>query len=79
MKTAFAWGFLFGASIGVILLGHNGILSECESSWLSSRPVAVVSPRFVYIPGGCQIDWPQYAKVCTYSDSHGNVIRHTRF
>ncbi len=79
MKTAFAWGAIFGAGIAVILLGHNGILTDCETAWQPSPSRHVVSPRMVYIPGGCQLDWPSHAKICTYTDASGNVIRHTRF
>ena len=38
-----------------------------------------VSPRFVFTPDGCHIDWPQFAKVCHYVDNDGNRIIHTKF
>lgn len=72
MKS-FVLGILFGAAIMVMLTGHNGILrGECKQ-------VRHVSPRFVYTPQGCEIDWPQYAKVCHDLDSHGNHIIKTGF
>ena len=67
---AFIWGVLFGAAIVVMMIPRP---DPCE------KPQPVVSARFAYTPGGCDVDWPQYATVCHFIDSLGNHVLHTRW
>ncbi len=69
---AFIWGLIFGASLAIIALGHNGVLTECAVA----HPV---SQRLVHSPGGCEVDLPSFAKVCHYLDASGNHIITTSF
>jgi len=73
MRTSFSWGVLFGLAVGVILLGHNGILAD-ETTCARN-----VSPRYVFTTSGCQRDWPSFANVCHAIDRQGNRIIKTGF
>lgn len=72
MIRPFAWGVIAGAAVMVMFLGHNGWLVTEQSE------PKHVSPRFAFTVSGCEIDWPQFAKVCHYIDDRGNRLIHTK-